>query len=249
MGQGRLVSPTQTIFSSLCEEVSWLALLPPFFPLLLCHILCAVYIVSMHHACYVEGPLTLFEPYREHIRPFWAEQFEKFGIEEARALVEQAQLKAAGDVTFFVAAGSLTTEAQQALLKLFEEPRQGLRFVLLVPHGVIIPTLRSRMMPYSDVLEEANNNTDAKKFLKSSSKDRSAYIAKLLKSDDNAREVVQALLNDLEVELAKGLTKAKGNKTLINGLEDIAKVRSYTNDRAPALKMLLEHLALALPQV
>jgi len=202
----------------------------------------------MHHAYYIEGPLSLFAAYKEKLQPFWAREFERFGIDEARALVEQAGLKNFGEATFFIATASLPVEAQQALLKLFEEPQAGTTFILLVPHGSIIPTLRSRMLPLPDeVEEETSKNLEAKKFLKSSTKDRSAYIAKLLKDEEGVKEQVRELLNELERELEQVLIRTKGEKTIREALEDIAKVRSYVGDRSPSLKMLLEHLALSLP--
>ncbi len=200
-----------------------------------------------HHAYYIEGPLSLFEPYRETLKPFWAEQFEKFGVEDARALIERAGLKNFGQAVFLVAVGSITSEAQQALLKLFEEPQEGTTFVLIVPHGTLIATLRSRMLAYPKPIEAEQGSSEAKKFLKSSGKERSDYIAKLLKDDEGAREAVRELLNGLEAELMKGLKKHAGDKAYLDSVQDIAKVRSYLNDRSPSLKMLLEHLAVSIP--
>jgi DNA topoisomerase VI subunit B len=226
--------------------------------------------LRMHHAYYIEGPQALFETYKEHLKPFVAEQFERFGIDEARELIAQAQLKNFGEATFFIGAAAFPIEAQQALLKLFEEPQPGTIFVLLVPHGTIIPTLRSRMLPYPTTQQqnagqnglasparhgvaaqdEENRGPFGKRlaveFLKSNQKDRSTYITKLLK-DDDVREPVRDLLNGLEAELYKQLQKKKGDKELLDGLADIAKVRSYVGDRSPSFKMLLEHLAIALP--
>ncbi|MDP4020930.1 MAG: hypothetical protein Q8P58_02745 [Candidatus Adlerbacteria bacterium] len=194
--------------------------------------------------------MSLFESYKERLEPFWAKNFERFGIDEARSLIEMASLKNFGKQTFFIAAASLTTEAQQALLKLFEEPQKGTTFVLLVPHGSIIPTLRSRMMSYpqqGETLLVPARFRLATQFLKSTQKERSDYIAKLLKDDEGVREQVREFLNGLEEELHKNLQKTKQNKAFLDGLQDISKVRSYTNDRSPSLKMLLEHLALSLP--
>jgi len=210
--------------------------------------------------------MSLFDSYKELIKPFWARQYERFGIDEARALIEEAQLKNFGTITFFIATASLPTEAQQALLKLFEEPQPGTTFVLLVSHGTIIPTLRSRMLPYpvsaqhiapkkvlgSPVSRKAALGPDSfseqcvASFLKGNSKVRSEMITKLLK-DDDVREPVRELLQGLEAELHKHLQKSKGNKEVLEGLSDIAKVRSYANDRSPSFKMLLEHLVIALP--
>ncbi len=206
------------------------------------------YHASMHHAYYIEGSQSLFDAYQELLKPFWAEQFERFGIDEARELIEQAQLKNFGGATFFIAAASVPSEAQQALLKLFEEPQPGTMFVLLVPHGTIIPTLRSRMLPYPTTLQIAPKKVlgSAAEFLKSNQKERSAYITKLLK-DDDVREPLRELLNGIEAELYALIQKRKGDKALLEGLNDVAKVRSYAGDRSPSFKMLLEHLAIALP--
>ena len=207
----------------------------------------------MHHAYYIEGPQSLFLPYKEHLKPFWAKSFERFGIDEARALIEQAQLKNFGKTTFFIATASLTTEAQQALLKLFEEPQEGTMFVLLVPHGSIIGTLRSRMLPYpnqqgSTLLVQARTNLDTKKFLRATQKERSALVAAMLKDDEGVRERVRDFLGALEAGLYKHVRPTRANtKETLQGLEDIAKVRSYVGDRSPSLKMLLEHLAVTLP--
>ncbi|OGC84505.1 hypothetical protein A3F55_02080 [Candidatus Adlerbacteria bacterium RIFCSPHIGHO2_12_FULL_53_18] len=205
----------------------------------------------MHHAYYIEGPLSLFEPYVAQMKPLWAEKFDRFGVDDARALIERSQLKNFGEATFLIAVGSITTEAQQALLKLFEEPQMGTTFVLIVPHGTIIPTLRSRMLPYprqDDILplQDAARFNLATQFLKSSQKERSDYVVKLLKDDEGAREAVRALLNELERELHVRLRKSH-IREMREGLEDIAKVRSYVGDRSPSLKMLMEHLALSIP--
>ena len=136
--------------------------------------------------------------------------------------------------------GSTTTQAQQALLKLLEEPQQGTTFVLLVPHGTLLPTVRSRMMRYpQEVVGEKSQSVS--KFLKSSQKERSDEIAKLLKDDDGAKERAREFINALEQELHK--------KKAYKGLEEIQVVRNYLGDRSASLKMLLEHLAVALPTI
>ena len=210
-----------------------------------------MYTAYVHHALYIEGPLSLFEPYLAELKPFFAEKYEKFGVDDARALIEQAQLKNFGEATFFVAVGSMTSEAQQALLKLFEEPQAGTTFILLAPHGTIIPTLRSRMLPYPTkgvALEpDMSRRRLATQFLKSSQKERSDFIAKLLKDDEGAREAVREFLNVLEETLHNKISRR--NLDIRVGLEDIAKVRSYAGDRSPSLKMLMEHLALILPHI
>jgi len=204
----------------------------------------------MHHAYYIEGSISDFETYKEVLKPFWAQQFERFGIDEARELILLTSLKNIEDSTFLIGTPVITTEAQQSLLKLFEEPQKGTTFVLLIPHGALIATLRSRMLEYPDMLDvQKKSAVSAKKFLGESAKGRSAGITVLLKDDDGVRERVRDLLDGLESELYQKIKKAKDTKTLREGLEEIAKVRSYLSDRSPSIKMLLEHLAVTLPKL
>ncbi len=201
-----------------------------------------------HHAYYIEGDLARFDAYAQAIPHIVAQKYERFGIDEARALTERAGFKVIGrEAVFVVGASAITNEAQQALLKLFEEPQVGVVFVLLVPHGTLLPTLRSRMLPYPELLDDqSQTSVIARQFLKASGKARSELIAALLKDEDGVKERVRTLLDGLERELAR-LNLAQ--KEVRQGLEDIAKVRSYVGDRSPSLKMLLEHLAISLPQL
>lgn len=214
----------------------------------------------MHHAYFYEGPLALlveltasaralFNFTGEHNPDVHVRAFEKFGIEDSQALRSLASFKSiSGRALFIIGIGSITSEAQQALLKLFEEPSQGSIFVLLVPHGALLPTLRSRLMEYPGNLQPAVQKNTVSVFLKSPYKTRSTAVSALLKDDEGAKERVRALLAGLEAELYAALQKSKGKKEYREALEDIAKVRSYVGDRSPSLKMLLEHLAATLPQ-
>lgn len=183
----------------------------------------------------------------DHSPDVHVRSFERFGVEESRWLIDAASMRASsGRALYALGIASLTSEAQQALLKLFEEPQAGITFVLLLPHGALLPTLRSRMLPYPAALESEGGGSDAKKFLKLSGKDRSDYLAKMLKDDEGLKERVRDFVNALEAELVGRMGKGPQAR---EALEDIAMVRDYLRDRSPSLKMLLEHLALSLPTV
>lgn len=196
-----------------------------------------------HHAYYIEGPTNQYDEYRARIKPHLAERYERLGVDEVRRLIERSALKHAANQVVLLVAPFVTTEAQQALLKLFEEPQPGTTFVLVVPHGVLLPTLRSRMLPYPGWESLVEPAADAKKFLRSSGKERSDLIAALLKDDEGAKERSRSLVDALEQELYK----KKSDPAARAALADLAMVRDYLRDRAPSLKMLLEHLAIALP--
>lgn len=214
----------------------------------------------MHHAYVYEGTQNMLEALGADARKLFkfaeandpdvqVRRFEKFGIDDAAGLKAATSLRSvSGRALWVIGIGSITVEAQQALLKLFEEPQEGVTFVLLVPHGALIATLRSRTLPYPHELEGARGTNIAKKFLSEAPKSRSAAVAALLKDDEGARERARELLDGLEGELYRQLQKSKGKSAYREGLEDIAKVRSYLSDRSPSLKMLLEHLAATLPK-
>ena len=215
----------------------------------------------MHHAYVYAGRQTLlgalardararFRFASEHDPDVRVESYEKFGVDDAAALKALSSLRSvSGRALFVLGIGSSTTEAQQALLKLFEEPQVGSMFVLLAPHGALIPTLRSRTMPYPAELEEQKNSAAAKKFLSEAPTSRSAAVAALLKDEEGARERARDFVDVIERELYVRLQKSHATPHVRAGLEDIAKVRSYLSDRSPSLKMLLEHLAATLPKV
>lgn len=204
-----------------------------------------------HHAYYIEGAQAQFDAYKAALKPFWARQYERFGIEDAREFIALVGLKNFTEAVYLVGAASTTSEAQQALLKLLEEPQAGTTIVLLVPHGTLLPTVKSRMLVYptkGDALaspESVRRLKDAQDFLNSSGKERSDFIAKLLKDDEGVKERVREFVNGLEAELYGHMADVKVRQ----GLEDIAMVRGYLADRSPSLKMLLEHLAVALPHL
>ncbi len=199
-----------------------------------------------HHAYYIEAPLSQFADYCAVLQPFAASAYERFTIGDARELIALASLKNFTEATFFIGASSITPEAQQALLKVLEEPQQGTTFVFLVPHGTLLPTVRSRMMEYpTKIAFLGQGGSGAATFLAAGGKERSDYIAKLLKDDEGAKDRVLAFVNELE----QALSGKPSDPAVRQGLQDIAQVRDYLRDRSPSHKMLLEHLAVALPKV
>ena len=71
-----------------------------------------------------------------------------FGVSDARALAEQCSRRPGTGTlrVLVVSAREITNEAQNALLKLFEEPPATTRIVLAVPSdAALLPTLRSRL--------------------------------------------------------------------------------------------------------
>src|SRR3989344_699017 len=122
-----------------------------------------------HHAYLVEGDTRKLREIALHAAKtfgvsvagnpdFHLRSFASLSIDDARALRAFASLRGTGEKKLFViSAASLTTDAQNALLKLFEEPTADTVFVLLVPHGAVLPTLRSRLQTLDVALKGYEN--------------------------------------------------------------------------------------------
>lgn len=220
--------------------------------------------MEQHHAYLYEGPLSVFEPLVADARArfangaladslsVYARVWDKFGIDESRELGSAASLRAVGGAqVFIVGVGSITAEAQQALLKLLEEPHAGVVFIFLVGHGALLPTLRSRFAAYPTALRaEESSRTDAAHFLSLPYKQRSDWIAAFLKDEEGVHERVRVFVQDLEEMLYTRLTMGtQPSASLYEALESVTAIRPYLSDRAPSLKMILEHFAATLPKL
>ncbi len=164
------------------------------------------------------------------------------GIDEARALSVRAASRPVEHTkrTFIIACAQITTEAQNALLKTFEDPPKTAQFYLIVPRlSVLLPTLRSRLQ-LAFASEDAAMSDTVKKFLRASYADRLEQIAALHKAKDAAG--MRALIEDVERTVAAAPSPKKAAY-----LEDVALVSQYAEIRGASHKMLLEHLALSVP--
>src|SRR6185503_4991977 len=206
----------------------------------------------MHHAYLYEGSMSQLHGLSESAKALFGFSgkteasspdihiyaWEKLNIEEARELSSEASFKSvSGRALYVLGAGSISFDAQQALLKLFEEPKAGDVFVVLTPPGTLMQTLRSRFVEYPVRLEESEaSHAAAKKFLTAPYKERSAQITALLKEEEGAKERVREFLNSLE-KLLHGAHQKKPSPELREALGDIEMVRGYLSDRSASMKM------------
>ncbi|MDO8620336.1 MAG: hypothetical protein Q7R64_03250, partial [bacterium] len=192
---------------------------------------------------------------------FLLQQYETMGIGEAHELKKSAERKSVSDdkKVFVVLARGITREAQNALLKVFEEPPADTHFFLVVPSfALLLPTLRSRL----EVLDlhpdgEGADIKIATEFLAGTVPARLSFVQKMLKEleqekkkqEDSSELLLEktrilAFLDSLEYTLAK-----RDHVAVAPALREVLEVKKYSRDRAPSLKLLLEHLALVLPRL
>ncbi|MBU6430792.1 MAG: hypothetical protein KGJ58_00710 [Patescibacteria group bacterium] len=229
---------------------------------------------KLHHAYCLEGKreniLKELLEFLENVlqfRPkgnpdFYYGGFETFGIDDGRIINETQSKKAVSSARriFIIAANFITKEAQNSLLKMFEEPSGGAVFFLIISSAsILLPTLRSRMiiMNFNRVLrsseagqsEKSEDIFDAKKFIKSSIVERLAMaknISDKIADEEISRSVAADFLNGVEKELAGRAGKGGVKKEDIFMFNEIDKCRNYGGDRSPSIKMLLEHIAVTL---
>jgi DNA polymerase III delta prime subunit len=208
---------------------------------------------TLHHAYFIQGDKTLvlhdlevflkdsFDIIREGHPDVHYSEYESFGIDEGRSLQEMQSFRPlVGDKKIFIITlNSITSEAQNSLLKVFEEPTEGAHFFIISSSSrILLPTLRSRMVVITHESSTTEvDNSEVKKFIKLSVKDRLEYVSSLIEEKDKAR--IEAFLQALVGELASHINKTKGND-----IKEILTLITYLKDRAPSLKLILERVAL-----
>ncbi|MFA5791617.1 MAG: hypothetical protein WC884_01100 [Candidatus Paceibacterota bacterium] len=234
---------------------------------------------NLHHAYLIEGERdeivieitkflkgldikTLGNPDFCHI------SIDNFKIDEAfdlRAMSSNKSFSSSKKI-FILCVNSFSLDAQNVLLKMFEEPIENTHFFLIVPDvNALLKTLVSRFYLIKPEIKEKKEYEDAEKFIVMPLKDRIDFIKDLLvvpeEEDkdlpagkageneiivlDSTRSKALKFLNTLEFVLHEKLM----SKSLfdINLFEHIFKVREFLRMPGSSTKSLMESLALIVP--
>lgn len=133
-----------------------------------------------------------------------------------------------------------TGEAQNALLKLFEDPPKTARFYISIPRlSLLLPTLRSRLH-LTHAAPDAPQSEAARTFLAASYAQRLEQIAQLHRAKDT--HAMRALIEHVE----RAVRACDAHDAAV--LQEVVSISSYAQLHGASLKMLLEHLALTLPE-
>ena len=180
-----------------------------------------------------------------------------FSVEDARKVAELAAgAPFVGEhKVVIIAASRAYHEAQNALLKLFEEPPPRTYLFLILPSlGSLLPTLRSRVQVLNTHVGRTTSYIPegaAEEFMKANKEKRSALIKKLTSGKDEEerrenREEAIAIVNGIEAAVYRNRGFTKPPVAAL--LRDIATLRAYLYDRSAPVKMILEHLSLVIPK-
>lgn len=199
-------------------------------------------LVGTHDACFALVPA-------EHRTGVDAEIIieEQLSVDAARALRAKASQRPilSDKRRFVISCARFTREAQNALLKLFEDPPVTAEFYLIAPRAsALLPTLRSRLEMVLVPSDEKVVDTRVAPFLAASYAERLAEIAGMQKAKDT--EGMRTLIAGIERVLAADVSNASVDTRV--HLVDVALASMYAEVKGGSPKMLLEHLALSLPE-
>jgi DNA polymerase III gamma/tau subunit len=171
---------------------------------------------------------------------------ESFGIDDARNLEKWVLGKPLLSDTkaALIATAVITHEAQNALLKVLEEPPLGTYiFISIQSLGGLLPTFlsRVRILNFSSK-ENISNNAD--KFFNSKINDRFYMVRSLTKSEDKTsmKELIKNLEEICYKNCVKDITNAKAEMA-----KNILTAKIFASTRGSSPKMLLEWLSCVIP--
>ena len=173
---------------------------------------------------------------------FWHGQDKTFTIENARQITDLQSRKdlSNGLKIFIIEAEIITIEAQNALLKVFEEPTRGTHFFIISPQDILLPTFRSRMQ----IISIQDLSRTALDILGMKMKERLEIVKEITDaiSDENkTKQDAISLLNQIEITL-----HSKGTEKYVMALQICELARESLYDRGAPVKMVLEHVMLSI---
>ncbi len=219
---------------------------------------------NLHHSHLLIGDFDLLVPdlelFFEKELPFsvkanpdyWKSKFSMFGIEEGK-LISSLQSKKSFNVRkiFVIGVESFSSEAQNALLKMFEEPTENTHFFIIVPSAeILLPTLRSRMLlvPLSGYSDKGNNFLKmGEAFFKAGPKQRGVMVENIIEDKDKIKAI--SLLDSIEAYGRDIFLKRPQMKFIGNALSDIVHLKRHLRGRSPSVKIILEHIGNIIPRI
>jgi len=224
---------------------------------------------SGHHAFLIVGDRAQnFEALRHGLREkvlkekihsadIWSRTYESLNIDDAREIKEVQGTRPNGSRRhMLISLMTIQSEAQNSLLKLFEEPSSDTTFyVCAEATEIFLPTVLSRFYvvesggELSDTAkaeqrkEKEKSGVQMKEFLSSSIARRFELLEPIISEKD--KSAAEEFLNQLERSLSDlSLKMTVGQASLF---EEIFSARRFLRSRAPSVKMILEHLCGIIP--
>ncbi len=222
---------------------------------------------NLHHAYLLEGDREVLS---REVMSFLSENFSKkdkpelvnivldtIKVDDARNIKSHALERASGASKrfFIISANSILLEAQNSLLKVFEEPILDTHFFVIVPEAsVLLDTVVSRFYFISYKTESSYDSRESENFIKMSLPARLEFIKGLLMEEEEEGDDIGVgssprskslnFLNSLEQTLHTNPPKTAFDSAIFH---KIFTVREFLRMPGSSPKTLLESIALTLP--
>ena len=168
-------------------------------------------------------------------------------IDTARALTSWANTPFNEKKVALLSFHTITVPAQNALLKIVEEPSNDITFVFVTTNKeALIPTLYSRLQ-HKDISLISTTDANPSQFLKTTSSERMKlpFIVKLLEAKDEEDRKDREGIRSFILSLAKTLA---ADHRYADKVEITLQMASYAGDPSSSGKAILEYLSLLLPE-
>lgn len=210
---------------------------------------------NLYHAYAIEGPRSaILESLEDKLReelgvdlqaPHWRQEVDQFSIQEARNIHRHHQRRLpTSPFIYLLAWEEVTKQAQNALLKVIEEPQVGAHFFLVVPRlSDLLPTIISRVQTVSWRRVSSTGNTGSKlanSFLDGSYQDRLKIINQIIGNE--ADSSIGQFLDQLQILSREEIVSSETSQ------KTLSQAQQWVGQAGVTPKYILETLALSLPQ-
>lgn len=171
-------------------------------------------------------------------------------IETARAIISWAQTPYNYERVALISFHTAGIPAQNAMLKILEEPRPGTRFILLTSNASnLLDTVLSRVQHVRGIENKKDIHlSHAEEFLRTSHTFRMklSFIGDLLTRTDEEGRKDREAVRQFVLCLVTALSEAGVESRYVT---EALQTASYASDPSASGKALMEYLALLLPQI
>ncbi len=168
-------------------------------------------------------------------------------IDTARNIITWANTPYNDEKIALISFHTASLPAQNAMLKVIEEPPIGVRFILLTSNKEsLIDTVLSRVQEFNNEEQRTKNEEPALEFLSTNYSNRMKLpfiISLLAKMDEEGRKDREAVRNFILSLVEVLRSKKVESKYILETLE----TASFASDSSASGKALLEYLSLLLP--
>lgn len=219
---------------------------------------------DLYHSYVIEGDSTLAGDLlgfledrgeiKKHSPDVICQKYESFTMDDSHEIKDwHSRMGVTGGKKICILATKfINREAEQALLKIIEEPSINTHFFIIVPDSSkLLATIISRV----HVLKiKPDDNLEIKKevafFIKIDPKARIEMVAEIIKnnkSEENSGQLrfyATNFVNELESIYYQKFKIDKNDKNIKDVLNELQKARGYLATPGASVKMILEHLSL-----